>query len=1041
MIINTILRHISQIDALLKQASHRHLFNISPSHLALFLSLLDSKFVVIEPTHSEAVDLHKDLEFFCRLFNKPSPVLFPPAEDLNDIGIRAEILLNLNTKSALVASKASLEELPAIKAPYTFEVSAEIDRDSFEEILLKAGYQRQALALEHGTFSRRNWIFDIYPAGQRFPVRVEFFGDSIESIRLFDPDTQKSLKPLQMFELFSINSDESTTKTYKDYFDSFATFVSIECKDAVTDVEAVTTFCHLPIKDVGIDSAELSFAGFNLLPSQRTSLEDIKPFISDNQRYILCVLPSSSQCQRAKEIFACLDVSAFVLDSGTLHAFEGRVAIIQGELSSGFLLPNIAVLTDIELFGQRPTYKSPAQTKQHSAWDSFEDIAPGDLIVHKEHGIGKFVEIKREKTEEFEEDLFVIEYLGGDRIYVPFQWIENIKKYICPNPETVELDKLGSKKWKLANKRAKQSIKDMAERLLKIYAQRKSQRGFTFSKDTHLHHEFDEFFPYQPTPDQLKAIEEIKRLMYEDAPMDMLVCGDVGYGKTEVAMRAVFRAVYDGKQVAVLAPTTLLVSQHYRTFKTRFEGFDTRIETLSRFDSPKSTEDKLKRLARGEIDIIISTHKLLGKDVKFQDLGLLIVDEEHKFGVAQKEKIKELCSKVDVITLTATPIPRTLHMALSGIRSMTTIETPPEDRLSVKSIITTYSEDVIKEALQRELNRQGQAFYLYNRIEDMDIVLSRLKRLMPSAKIEIAHGKMPKAQIEDIMMRFLQRQIDILLCTTIIGSGIDIPNANTIIIEDAQNFGLADLYQLRGRVGRSNRQAYAYFLIQNHDSLSDYAKKRIKALQELSYLGAGFRLAMADLEIRGAGNLLGAEQSGHINRVGLDLYLEMLQEAVAELKGEPLPDKSSVTLNLKVSAFIPEDYIADVPLRLTIYKRIASIKALQEAEELQAELKDRFGILPLETMMLLQIVKLKLLAISLAINKIDNLGGYFRVFFDSSKAVLSPQNIINALQSFKKLRYKFMPDGFELDLRGLKQDLAIKQLSSVLAVIANNKNN
>ena len=602
-------------------------------------------------------------------------------------------------------------------------------------------------------------------------------------------------------------------------------------------------------------------------------------------------------------------------------------------------------------------------------------------------------------------------------MYIPPQGINKIHKYHSEEGITPKIDRLGGKTWLRTKEKVRKKIRDMAEKLLALYAEREIYKGFSFSPDTELHREFDSFFPYEETSDQTKAIEDIKRDMESERPMDRLVCGDVGYGKTEVAMRAAFKAVYDGRQVAVLVPTTILCEQHYRTFRTRFSAFPVHVDYLSRFKSRKEQKETIGALATGDIDIVIGTHGLLGKDVNFHKLGLLVIDEEHRFGVRQKERLKELKKGVDVLTLTATPIPRTLYMALSDIRDMSVIETPPEDRLAVKSSVSVFDEYLIRNAISKELERNGQVFFVHNKIKDVYRVADRLVRILPSVRLKVAHGQMAENELERVMLAFYEHAVDILVSTAIIGSGLDIPTANTIIIDRADSMGLADLYQLRGRVGRGNSRAYAYFLIPGEDIITEEAKKRLQAIQDMSYLGAGFRLALKDLEIRGAGNLLGAEQSGHIHEVGFDLYMEMLEKAVAELRGINVEEEFEPSINLRVNAFIPEEYIEDITLRLSLYRRIASVKTEEGVREIESDIEDRFGKPPDEVKNLTKVVRLKIMARELCVTKIQDLQGRIGVLFSPDTKV-EPKDIL-ALGKNTDRKIRFLPEGFELDLKGL----------------------
>ncbi len=731
---------------------------------------------------------------------------------------------------------------------------------------------------------------------------------------------------------------------------------------------------------------------------------------------MIIVSSSEGQAERVKDILFDGGVIAPIIGSGELVKYEGALAITKGKLSSGFFLPGFLVLTEKEIFGERPLYRSLKKSRVSHLLTSMDDITSGDFVVHRDHGIGRFIGISKEETSDAGGDLMVLEYAGGDRLYIPLYNIDRIKKYSAAEGVSPSLDRLGGKAWQRRREKVRKAVKEMAEKLLRLYAEREVTNSVSFSGDTELHREFYEFFPYEETPDQIKAIEEIGRDMETERPMDRLLCGDVGYGKTEVAMRAAFKAVYDGKQVAVLVPTTILCEQHYLTFKSRFSGFPVKIDYLSRFKSRKEQALTIQSLAKGETDIIIGTHGLLRRDISFSGLGLLIIDEEHRFGVGQKEKIKEIKKGVDVLSMTATPIPRTLHMALSGIRGMSIIETPPEERLAVRSVVAVFDEALIKEAMERELQRSGQVLFVHNTVHDIEKVSALLKRLLPDARFAVGHGQMAEKRLEEVMLKFINREIDVLVSTTIIGSGIDIPTANTIIMDRADKIGLSDLYQLRGRVGRSNVRAYAYFLVPGMDVITEEAKKRLQAIREMSYLGAGFRLAMKDLEMRGAGNLLGAEQSGHIHAVGFDMYVEMLENAVAELKGMEVKEEIEPSITLQAAALIPESYIEDMTVRLSVYRRIANAKNTEDLEDMGSEMKDRFGDLPDEVGNLLEIMRLKIMARRLSISRISEIDRKIRLVF-SKTAPVAAEKVLALQQTFHGIR--FHKDGFELDLKGL----------------------
>ena len=626
----------------------------------------------------------------------------------------------------------------------------------------------------------------------------------------------------------------------------------------------------------------------------------------------------------------------------------GELRITVGALSAGCEWPTLklAVLTEGQLTA--PTQKKLKLKKDSNRQklQSYTDLSPGDLVVHTHHGIGRFAGIQRMPVDGVEKDYIKIDYAGGDCLYVPVTQLDLVSKYIGggEDQERTRLNKLGGTEWAKQKTKARKAAKDLAAGLTKLYAERQRRPGFAFAPDSPWQTEFEEAFPYAETGDQLQAIADIKKDMEQSRPMDRLLCGDVGYGKTEVALRAIMKCVLDGKQAAILVPTTVLAQQHYLTAMRRFATFPVTIDVLSRFRTPAQIKKTLFDLQSGKIDLIVGTHKLLQKDIHFHDLGLLIVDEEQRFGVTHKERLKELSRGVDVLTLSATPIPRTLNMALSGLRDMSTIEQPPQDRYPVQTFVLEHQDGILDEAMRRELARGGQVYYLHNRVESIDQCAAKIKQRIPEAEVAVAHGKMNEEQLGDVMQSMSNGEIQILVCTTIIETGIDIPNVNTLIIEDADRMGLAQLYQIRGRVGRSGRKAYAYFTFRRDKTLSDIAQKRLSAIREFTAFGSGFRIAMRDLQIRGAGSLLGHSQHGHMEAVGYDLYVKMLGQAIARAKGEPVQrDKSECLIDLRVDAYIPETYIADGPGRIEAYKRIAAIQTPEDAADVLDELIDRYG--------------------------------------------------------------------------------------------------
>jgi len=834
----------------------------------------------------------------------------------------------------------------------------------------------------------------------------------VEGIRAFDLETQRSVRAMR--ELAVMPAREPAEGEARGELPRGMDRFYAEGVSAL--MEGAACLSKFAISGEGADAGLEPVAGLGVLPEERKGVRDFALAAKriSRDRKVLMVSSSKGQAERLKDILREGGLICPVVEAGEAAAYEGNAVIAVGDLSAGVVLPGLAVLTEAEIFGGRPAYRPIKKSRVSGLLKSLDDLALGDYVVHEDYGIGMFAGLSRQRVEGQECELMTLEYDGGDRLHLPLHSIDRVRKYRAEEGVKPKMDRLGGRGWQRTRERVRKRIKEMADRLLRVYAEREVARGFAFSPDTELHREFDSFFPYEETADQLKAIEEIKRDMESPRPMDRLLCGDVGYGKTEVAMRAAFKAVHDGKQVAVLVPTTLLCEQHLRIFRQRFAAFPVSIDYLSRFKSPAERLKTLSDVARGRVDIIIATHGLLKSDIAFRDLGLLVIDEEHRFGVRQKERLKELAGGVDVLAMSATPIPRTLQMSLSGIRSMSLIETPPEERLAVKSIVAVFDMGLIREAVEKEMERGGQVFFVHNRIQDIERLGEKLSRAVPGARIAIAHGQMPERRLEKIMLSFLDRETDVLLSTAIVGSGLDIPTANTIMVDMADRMGLADLYQLKGRVGRSNLRGFAYFLIPGMDAIRDEARKRLQAMQDLSYMGAGFRLAMRDLEIRGAGNLLGAEQSGYMHAVGFDMYVEMLERAVAELRGFEIKERVRAAVNLKLDAFIPEDYIEDMALRLSVYREIASAREAGDLEAVKSEVMDRFGEPPEAFRNLLRVMDLRLRAEDLMIRDIRQLDGRVR-FWLSGEAAGAGLTAERILAAFKK-KVRFLQDGFELPL-------------------------
>lgn len=986
---------------------------------------------IITSTQDEAERIYGDIIFFRNLFHdpdSPKPILFPsldslPHGSLNQdpkvLGIRIKTLSDLvegERVTLITHAEAIVRYLPKknwiVDKKRILRWGGSINRDILGEELIEIGYRAVPMVAETGEFSIRGGIIDIYSPYHPNPIRIELFGDEIESIREFDQGTQRSIRNLDEGIVLPVMEDiNNSTDTIFDYLpedclivldepykiyeriddlgESGSKFLSPERIDSKTKGFQLLTMELLQISEKGrifnFDTESIESEMIKGIPSLA---ERLKEWRKGYRIFLIC--NTIGQAERLRDLLIEHEVDCYILED---LRFKTPIypVITVGRLSQGFIFPSLGLIfiTESEIFGEKIRRKVTSRSRLENLLRSIEEIKPGDYIVHVDYGIGRYLGIKRLRVDSYESDFLLINYEGDDKLYLPLDRIDKVQRYVGPEGSHPELNRLGGISWQRTKEKIKKDLEEMAKELLDLYASREILEGYRFSSDSYLHREFDASFGYEETPDQIRAIEDVKRDMEGGKPMDRLICGDVGYGKTEVAMRASFKAVYDNKQVAILVPTTILAEQHYQTFSERFSSFPVRIEVLSRFKTRKEQIKILKELERGTIDIIIGTHRLLQGDVRFKDLGLLIVDEEQRFGVAHKEKLKSLRRTVDVLTLTATPIPRTLHMALSGVRDLSVIDTPPEDRLAVKTIIVRFDKKIIRDAILKELARNGQVFFVHNRVKTLGRMLDYLKRVVPEARIGMAHGQMRERELERVMIAFLKKELDLLLTSAIIESGLDIPSANTILINHADKFGLADLYQLRGRVGRSNRRAYAYFLVPGGWALKDDARKRLRAIQELSELGAGFKIALRDLEIRGAGNLLGPEQSGHIAALGLDLYIQMLERAVLKVKGEEVPPLEDPVIDIKVSAFIPENYIPDIAQRLSIYRKISSIRTEDEIKDLREELRDRFGEIPIEVSRLLEAMELKILARALRIKRIEKERAGINIVFSEDVSIPS----------------------------------------------------
>lgn len=853
------------------------------------------------------------------------------------------------------------------------EVSQSVERNELLEALVKIGYERVDQVEQRGHFSVRGDIFDIFPVNSDDPIRIEFFGDEIDTMRHFSVDTQRSIEIIDAYTVtpFFLTNDEadSTLLSYakegliiydepvriqeslKKFLKEDASHRKQHCewselqRSVAAKIQVAFTF---------MQQRSIGLAGFYPIGIQgktMTSFERQIPLLMDEikqwQKLGNQVVLVINNLQRREGIEKALHGDGIVYKLCESWDFEpNTVHVMQGLLTDGFELPHsrLVVVVEGNIYGQQKR-KLRNKPKKGQEINYFTDLSVGDYVVHSMHGIGKYVGLKTIETEGIHRDYIEIAYAGTDRLYLPASNLDQLQKYIGNEGDVPRIHKMGGSDWRKAVTKAQKSIDDLADKLVELYAKREITEGFAFLPDQPWQQEFEDAFPYEETDDQLQATREIKESMERPTPMDRLLAGDVGFGKTEVAMRAIFKAVVSGKQVAVLVPTTVLAQQHYQTFLSRFNPFGVKVDVLNRFRSTAEKKEVLKGVENGSIDILIGTHSLLNKKVKFKDLGFLVVDEEQRFGVAQKEKWKEWANNIDVLTLSATPIPRTLHMSLVGVREMSVISTPPEDRLPVQTYVVEYDMNLIADAIKRELARGGQVYFVYNRVASIKHMGELLEQALPDLRYAIAHGQMTGRQIEEIMTDFYEGHYDVLLSTSIIETGLDIPNANTIIIYDADRLGLSQLYQMRGRVGRSRRRAYAYFMYRPDKMLSEAAEKRLKAIEEFTELGAGFKLAMRDLEIRGAGNLLGSQQHGNIASVGFGMYVSMLEEAIAkaqnkEVVKEVIPDPA---IDLEIDAFIDDAYIKDSARKISVYQRMLQIKNKAQLDDMTDELIDRFG--------------------------------------------------------------------------------------------------
>ncbi|TMB72682.1 MAG: transcription-repair coupling factor [Chloroflexi bacterium] len=849
--------------------------------------------------------------------------------------------------------------------------------------LFDLGYEPVAEVSEPGTFSRRGGIFDVYPASASMPIRIELFGDEIETIRSFDPVTQRSQDATDSVDV--LPAREYSLERAGELADRLARAGWNELPvDEEQDLRSYRVLLDALREGRDAPGVEAFAQALGATASLLEHLPDRSTVIFEDSDVLeLAYDEHESQADERREELRTqgLATAAFPPPYVPRDALE-RAAAARGSVRVRPAELGLRVFTDAEVFGFRKP-RHPERRRRRVAVGSFlSDLKPGDHVVHEEHGIARFEQFITKEVAGVVREYLELRFAGTDVVALPTERVDRVTRYVGGTPPA--LSALGGREWAATKRKAKKAVEEIARELIKLYAAREMVHAHAFGKDTPWQIEMENAFPFTETPDQLQAIEDAKRDMERARPMDRLIVGDVGYGKTEVALRAAFKAVQDGKQVAVLVPTTVLAQQHYETFVERLETFPVRVAVLSRFRTTSEQKEVVAQLDTGEVDVVIGTHRLLQKDVRFRDLGLLVIDEEHRFGVKHKERLKQLRTEVHVLSMTATPIPRTLHMALSGVRDISVIETPPESRQPIETHVVERTDDVLREAILREMDRGGQVYYVHNRVQGIEHETQRLRKLVPNARFVVAHGQMDDRKLERVMVEFADAEHDVLVCTTIIESGLDIPNVNTIVIDRAGHLGLAQLYQLRGRVGRSAAKAYAYLFYQKEERLTDDARKRLQAVFEASELGAGFKIAMHDLEIRGAGNILGAEQHGHVAAIGFELYTQMLEEAVNEERGAPrtaeLPD---VVVDLALSTAIPDDYVPSRQRKLELYRRIAELRSLDELAALREELRDRYGPPPEPMRNLLYGVEVKLRAVAAGATEVRARGPELRVVLGS----------------------------------------------------------
>ena len=1035
------------------------------SHLIYGLSEGISYRLILAEDERRAREIYEDYRFYDR------KVYSYPAKDL--LFFQADIHGNLLIRQRMKVIKALLEEkeltvvtsidgcmdflesLEKIKEQLIhYESDSTVDTEQLKNQLVSLGYERAGQVEMPGQFSVRGGIVDIYCLTEENPWRIELWGDEIDSIRSFDPESQRSLEKLEEITIYPAveHIGDKDMVSFLDYFPEERTIIFLDEPNRLTEKGGAVeeeyrqsrmhreekgsrnlpenwlcsfeqlqkelnkrnciSVCALEPKQAGWKVREKFYLEVKSVNAYNNSFELLVKDLHQykKQGYRIALLSGSrTRAERLAKDLQEEGLAAFYGQDYDREICPGEIMVVYGHAKKGFEYPLIkfAVMTESDIFGQEQKKKKKKKNYSGNRIQDFAELSIGDFVVHEKHGLGIYRGIKKVEVDRIVKDYIKIEYRGGSNLYILATQLDCLQKYSGADAaKTPKLNKLGTQEWNKTKSKVRGAVKNIAKELVELYAVRQEKEGYVCGPDTVWQKEFEEMFPYEETEDQLSAIEDAKRDMESTKIMDRLICGDVGYGKTEVALRAAFKEVQESRQVAYLAPTTILAQQIYNTFVQRMKEFPVRVELLCRFRTPAQQKKAIEDLKKGQVDVIIGTHRILSKDVQFKNLGLLIVDEEQRFGVTHKEKIKQLKKDVDVLTLTATPIPRTLHMSLIGIRDMSVLEEPPMDRMPIQTYVMEYDEETVREAINRELRRGGQVYYVYNRVTDIADVALRIAKLVPDARVDFAHGQMSERELENVMYSFVNGDIDVLVSTTIIETGLDISNVNTMIIHDSDRYGLSQLYQLRGRIGRSNRTAYAFLMYRQNMMLKETAEKRLAAIREYTDLGSGFKIAMRDLELRGAGNLLGAQQHGHMNAVGYDLYCKMLSEAVKEAKGIHTMEDFETSVDLNVDAYIPDSYISNEFQKLDIYKRIAGIETQQDYDDMLEELLDRFGEPGKAVLNLLAVAKLKAIAHQGYVTEIKQTGKTVR-FTLYEKAKLNTEGFPALMQKYRRgLQFK-----------------------------------